>query len=416
MKLIGHTLALGVLVTIMLVSLAQGATETTIYAFGAAGSHDGMYPYCTLVADANGNLFGVTQDGGTYDAGMVFELTPGEGGQWTETVLHEFAGQSDGENPLAGLVFDSAGNLYGTAGFGGTNGSGLVFELSPQGGGGWTYQILYNFGGYPESGDGLAPNSALIFDKSGNLYGTTYNGGVKGCFQGCGTVFELSPTQGGGWKETLIHAFPASATDGELPGGLVIGSGGALYGTTQNGGTAGSGILYELQYSRKERQWVETIIHQFVGGNDDGAFPESALLYHAGKLYGTSEGGGVNSSGTVFQTALSAKAGWPTTVLHSFGPEYSGDGSAPKTPVTMDTKGNLYGTTFYGGAYDYYGTVFGMKRSGKDWDETVLYSFTGEADGFYPGGGVTILNGLLYGANSAGGDGNGGGVVYQIDP
>src|SRR6202790_111777 len=182
MRLTAYACSLGAVLALLLVSVAQAATESTLYAFGFPGSGDGMYPYCTLILDANGNLFGVTQAGGSHDAGTVFELSPGQGGQWTETVLHEFAGQSDGENPLAGLVFDSAGNLYGTAGYGGANGTGLVFELSPQGSS-WTYKVLYNFGVYPGSGDGFGPNSALIFDKLGNLYGTTYNGGT-GCFQG----------------------------------------------------------------------------------------------------------------------------------------------------------------------------------------------------------------------------------------
>ncbi len=413
MSLIGRTYVLGTLLTIILVSLAQGTTESTVYTFGAAGSGDGMYPYCTLVADANGNLFGVTQSGGTHGAGIIFELSPIQGGPWIETVLHEFAGGSDGENPMAGLIWDSAGNLYGTAAYGGTNGTGLVFELSPQGEG-WTYQILYNFGAYPASGDGFGPNTALIFDQSGNLYGTTSEGGVPGCFEGCGTVFELSPVEGAGWKETLVHEFPADGTDGELPNGVVMVSG-ALYGTTQNGGTAGSGILYQLKYSRTKKQWIETIIHQFVGGNDDGAFPESAVLYHAGELYGTTEGGGVGSYGTVFRTALSAKAGWPTTVLYSFGPDYSGDGIGPKAGVTMDAKGNIYGTTLYGGAYNYYGTVFRIKKSKEVWVETVLHSFNGE-DGFYPGGGVTIFKGFLFGTTSDSSNGDYGGLVYQIKP
>ena len=412
MRLTAYACSLGVVLALLLISLAQAATESTVYAFGFPGSGDGMYPYCTPIFDANGNLFGVTQAGGSHGGGIVFELSPGQGGQWTETVLHEFAGQSDGESPLAGLVFDSAGNLYGTAGYGGANGTGLVFELSPQGGS-WRYKVLYNFGVYPNSGDGFAPNSALIFDKLGNLYGTTYNGGT-GCFQGCGTVFELSPIQGGGWKEQVIHTFQTDGIDGLLPTGVAIDGKGALYGTTQNGGTAGSGVLYQLKYSPTNNQWSETIVHQFVGGNKDGSFPESVLLVVGGRLYGTTEGGGAKGYGTVFKTTFSKINGWRTKVLYSFGPAYSGDGIAPQAGVTMDANGNLYGTTSYGGAFNYYGTVFKLSKPAYKWVETVLYSFTGGTDGFYPGGGVTIRNGLLYGTTSQGG--NSPGVVYQIQP
>src|SRR2546426_57780 len=190
MNLTASTTWLGAVMVLILVPLAQGARERTVYTFGAPGSGDGMYPYCTLVADAQGNLYGTTSQGGTYNAGIVF-------------------------------------------------------------------------------------------DKLGNLYGTTYEGGKAGCFQGCGTVFELSPVQGGGWKEQVLHAFAEGGTDGVLPSGVAVTSNGVVYGTTQNGGTAGSGVLYQLEYSPAQNTWIETIVHQFVGGNTDGAFPESALLIHA---------------------------------------------------------------------------------------------------------------------------------------
>lgn len=370
-----------------------------------------MYPYCSLVADGQGNLYGTTSQGGTYSAGIVFEVSPGQNGQWTETVLHEFTG-TDGANPSGGVVFDSAGNLYGTAGYGGANGTGVVFELSPQGPD-WTYTVLYNFGAYPSSGDGFGASAKLGFDKLGNLYGTTYEGGKAGCFQGCGTVFELSPVQGGGWKEQVLHAFAEDGTDGVLPSGVAVTSNGVVYGTTQNGGTAGSGVLYQLEYSPAQNLWIETIVHQFVGGSTDGAFPESELLIHAGRLYGTSEGGGTNSDGTVFETAFFQNTGWRTKVLYSFGPPYSGDGLGPQTGLTMDKQGNLYGTTSYGGAYNYYGTVFKLSLQNHTWIETTLHSFSGN-DGFYPGGSVIIKGGRLYGTTSNGG--NSSGLVFQIGP
>jgi len=415
MKLIEHAYLVGAVLVLFLVSLAQGTTESTVYSFGAPGSGDGMYPFCNLLFDAKGNLYGTTVQGGTYGAGIVFELSRGENAKWIETVLYEFTGHNDGGEPFAGLVFDSEGNLYGTGSSGGVNGTGVVFELSPQGGS-WTYNVLYSFGPYPDSGDGVGPNSTLVFDKQHNLYGTTSEGGNAGCFQGCGIVFELSPITGGGWKEQVIHAFETNGTDGELPtGGVIVGSDGDLYGTTQNGGTAGSGVLYQLKYSLSKKEWIESLVHQFIGGSD-GSFPINVVLIEdRGSLYGTTEGGGANSQGTVFQTQFSKKTGWQTTILYSFGPQYSGNGMLPEAGVTMDRKGNLYGTTFYGGAYYYYGTVFKLSKSKNDkWAGTVLYSFTGGADGFYPEARITIENGWLYGTTTNGGDGSG--VVFQNRP
>jgi uncharacterized repeat protein (TIGR03803 family) len=403
------------LLTLFLVSLAQATKENTIYSFGGGGTGDGMYPYSQPVFDAKGNMYGTTLGGGTHDAGMIFELSPSENGQWIETVLYEFTGQADGGYPYAGLVFDKSGNLYGTGGYGGTNGSGVVFELSPNGSS-WTYSVLYSFGAYPTSGDGFAPNSTVVFDNNGNIFGTTNEGGIPGCFEGCGAVFELSPNGVGGWTEKLIHEFPSGSKDGELPtGGLTLNTDGNLYGTTQNGGTAGSGVLNKLSYSSSKKEWVESIVHQFVGGKTRGSFPVNALLLadEEGNLYGTTEGGGANSQGTVFETAR-GKAGWKTTVLYSFNKEYTGDGQGPEAGLIMDKKGNLYGTTLSGGAYHYYGTVFKLSKSENgEWAETVLHSFNGN-DGLYPEASLTIRGGWLYGTATSGG--NNTGVVFRVRP
>jgi uncharacterized repeat protein (TIGR03803 family) len=405
-----------------LVSLreAYGQSLNIVYEFGVAGTTDGMYPYCKPVFDTNGNLYGTTQmGGGSHNAGIIFELSPTTGGgTWAETIIHEFTGGSDGGNPMAGLIFAS-GNLYGTASYGGANGTGVVFELSPKTSGGWTYRVLYNFGAYPTSADGFGPNSALVL-RNHNLYGTTSEGGVAGCFEGCGTVFELLPTTTGTWKERLIHEFPGGSTDGELPGGaLIFDTDGNLYGTTQNGGgTANSGVLYRLKYSSTTKTWIETVVHNFVGGNDDGSFPEDDILIHdsAGNLYGTTEGGGINSQGTVFKASFSTGPNWTVSLLHSFGPAYSGDGTGAKGGVIKDTKGNFYGTTFYGGAYNYYGAAFKLSPTlGGDYKESVLHNFTGGLDGFYPNRALTLHAGWLYGTATNGGS-NGTGVVYQLKP
>jgi uncharacterized repeat protein (TIGR03803 family) len=409
MKILSRCVA--AVLALSLVPLAYAATENVLYDFGGS---DGMEPYSVPVLDAQGNFFGTTMLGGANNAGIVFELSPTQNGQWFETILHEFTGGSDGENPSAGLVFDHKGDLFGTAGYGGANGSGVVFELSPQGSG-WTYSVLYSFGAYPQSGDGFGPNSPVVFDKKGNLYGITNEGGGSGCFEGCGTVFELSPNGSGGWTEQLIHRFSPDGTDGELPtGGVSFDVNGDLYGTTQNGGAAGSGVLYQLKYSSTTQDWSEQIVHQFIGGSNDGSFPINVILIadHEGDLYGTTDGGGANGFGTVFEATFSRQTGWNTTILYSFKETYSGDGNSPHAGVAMDKDGNLYGTTSEGGAYDYYGTVFRLSKS-NNWAETILHSFSGSGDGFNPEAGVVLHDDSLYGTTDLGGASSFG-IAYQI--
>jgi uncharacterized repeat protein (TIGR03803 family) len=213
----------------------------------------------------------------------------------------------------------------------------------------------------------------------------------------------------------VIHAFSADGTDGELPsGGVTFDTNGNLYGTTSNGGTAGSGVLYRLRYSATKKTWSESIVHQFVGGSDDGSFPTNVILVsdREGNLYGTTDGGGRKGVGTVFKTTYSSESGWTTTILYSLG-EQSGDGYSPHAGVTRDAEGNLYGTTFNGGIYDDYGAVFKLsKGQSGNWTESVLHSFTGETDGALPQAGVTLYKGLLYGTNIIGG--NNSGVVYEV--
>jgi len=211
-----------------------GWTERVLYSFGA----DGIWPTAGLVFDAAGNLYGTTSFGGTVGWGTVFELTPAGGGGWTEQVLHNFLGYSDGETPYAGLIIDAVGNLYGTTSSGGTYGVGMVFELMPTAGGHWTEQVLHTF----NFTDGGAPYAGLIFDVAGNLYGTAGGGGTYGD----GTVFELTPTAGGGWTEKVVHSF-GNGTDGIFPrADLIVDAVGNLYGTTNYGGTNNYGTVFEV--------------------------------------------------------------------------------------------------------------------------------------------------------------------------
>lgn len=208
-----------------------------IYNFQAGGSGDGANPHGTLILDGAGNLYGTTLNGGFYNAGTAFKLTPGSGGAWTESVINTFSGP-DGAGPLGGLIFDSKGNLYGATFSGGPIGAGVIFELTPSGGN-WAEQVIYSFtvianGANPSAG-------SLLMDSSGNLYGETYNGGF-----GLGVLFQLVPT-GGGWTENVLHRF-LNKIDGSYPsGGLVMDSAGDMWGTDTHGGLGGSGIVFEVR-------------------------------------------------------------------------------------------------------------------------------------------------------------------------
>jgi len=229
----------------------QAATQQAklLHTF-AGGTSDGEFPQSRLIFDTTGNLYGTTPLGGIYNSGVVFELTPQAGGGWTEKILYSFMNNGiDGITPYGGLVPDASGNLYGTTSAGGTYGDGTVFELTPQVGGGWTEKVLFSFNGT----DGKEPyNGSLIFDTAGNLYGTTAYGGAFSTLSG-GTVFELSPASDGTWTETVLHSFNNDGVDGYTPySGLVLDSAGNLYGTTAVGGTLsrcppiGCGTVFEL--------------------------------------------------------------------------------------------------------------------------------------------------------------------------
>jgi uncharacterized repeat protein (TIGR03803 family) len=264
--------------------------------------------YGALIFDAAGNLYGTTSSGGTHNCqgnggcGTVFQLTPTVGGAWTETVLYNFGNGTDGYSPWAGLVLDAAGNLYGTTAFGGTNGCavaqysgcGTVFELTSVAGGGWTETVVHNFG---SGTDGVTPIAGLTFDPAGNLYGTTEVGGPSNV----GTVFQLLPTTGGGWSETVIHSFNVDPGGwGPAAGTLVFDAAGSLYGTAFFGNTA-----FQLTPT-VGGTWTETVLYTWVD-NDSGAW--AGLIFDAtGNLYGTTWYGGSDKCetptpgcGTVFE-------------------------------------------------------------------------------------------------------------------
>jgi uncharacterized repeat protein (TIGR03803 family) len=273
---------------------------------------------------------------------MVVELTPTSPGQlWMENDIYLFSGP-DGQQPLAGLILDGHGNLYGTASAGGQSGSGLVFELSPPAapGGTWSETVLHDFTG---GDDGGLPAAPLLFDAAGNLYSTTYKGGSMNA----GTVFELSST-GNNWNETVLHNFGAS-NDGANPalGGLITDRAGNLYGTTQRGGSHGGGTAFMMGPPGEE--WGYQILYSFGASSKDGQIVQGGLaLSSNGALYGTTDEGGIFTLGTIFRLSPVSGGSWRERILHNFGDHDSGAGF-PEAGVLI-YKSALFGTASTGGA------------------------------------------------------------------
>jgi uncharacterized repeat protein (TIGR03803 family) len=357
-----------------------GWVEKILYSF--KNNPDGLLPSGGLAMDRSGSLYGVTQRGGTGDWGSVYQLTPDGNGNWTETILRNFFSSPDtnGNSPFGTLTLDAAGNLYGTTTQGGrvvggcSQGCGLVFELSPPATktGSWRYRVLHRFLG-PRYNDGQYPNGDLLFDAAGNLFGTTLEGGSKFW----GTVFELTPGPTG-WTEKVLYNFLGSPSDGGQPeAGLIFDAAGNLYGPTSTGGVLnnscsyGCGTVFELSPSKGG--WTEKVLHAFTGGADGAypgyAYPGSGSPYgarvtlHSGNLYGTTSFGGnqpgFSGDGVVFKLSPSGGT-WTERVLHTF--TSSPDGKLPLGGVIFDPNGNLYGTTFNGGAKGNDGIVYQISR------------------------------------------------------
>jgi uncharacterized repeat protein (TIGR03803 family) len=379
-----------------------------------------------LISDAAGNFYGVTTGGGKGDGGLgygtVFEMSPTAAGGWKPKSLYQFQAGTDGQNPVGGLLMDSSGNLYGTTQYGGTHlctdgydkfSCGTVFELSPNGVGGWSEKILYNF----SQSDGYAPLSSLIMDSPGNLYGTTGAGGGR-VGQGVrGTVFELRRT-GEEWTELVLHRF-AQTGDGASPSSsLIFDAAGNLYGETAIGGQTEGGTVFELSHTASG--WQEQILFDFDtdGSGASGLQPNGGLIFDsAGNLYGTTFYGGIGSGyGTVFELTPTNGGDWNETVLYSFFPDPY-NRCSPATALVFDASGNLYGTTTWGGSASS-GSVFRLKASGGGaWTYALVHSFlNSSADGGIPDSNLLIdSKGNLYGTTTYGGTG-GGGTVFEITP
>jgi uncharacterized repeat protein (TIGR03803 family) len=334
-----------------------------------------------------------------------------------EKAVHNFD-FVDGAGPIGNLIFDPSGNLYGTTYAGGRYGCqgicGVAFELIRKNGK-WTEKVLHTFG--KGKNDGVAPFDGLTFDNAGNLYGTTRFGGTSTftCYQGykgCGTVFELSPATNGEWTEKVLYNFCSanSCKDGAQPwGALTLDAAGNLYGTTFTGGINNNGTVFELSPGMKGK-WREKILHSFNG--KDGASPRTELtLDAAGNLYGTTSAGGLHDDGTVFELT-SNKGRWTEKVVHDFNGK---DGAMPWAGLILDKAGNFYGTTLTGGLY-YDGAVFELTSNNGTWTEKVLHSFNVAGKGAGPNAGVDLdMAGNLYGTTEGGGtyeDGD----VFELIP
>lgn len=361
-------------------ALSHAQTETDIAYFSTSITYGGV------TFDSAGNLYGVTDNGGSSPncggvgsgCGSIFQLSPAGGTSWTQTTIYNFQNHADGALPLAGLTVDSAGNLYGTN-FGsytqgGSSHPGVAFELSPAANNSWTFTTLYTFDQTKET---VPPSSPLTIDTAGNLYGVTYYGGR---FSN-GSVFELSKT-GGVWKETILHSFGGPG-DGSLPyGPLAIDSEGNLYGTTSAGGSAGWGTAYELS-RQTSGVWKESLLYTFVSARSPQA---GLILDSAHNLYGTTFAGGAYGNGVVFRLSPVKQDGnvkWKYVPLYNF--TNGADGGAPASPLTFDAAGNLYGTDAsdpytcqgYYGCWQVYKLSVGSNGT---WQVAALYPIPNQKD------------------------------------
>ena len=319
---------------------ASGWTHTVLYSF--TGGADGAEPYKGVTLDAEGNLYGTTVAGGSgpceSGCGVVFKLT-NSAGVWTESVIHTFTG-SDGSGPGSGLTFDKAGNLYGMTPTGGTYGLGVIYQLRPSATGNWWFRVIHTFTGGVDGSSGSA--GRLILDHAGNLYGVTTVGGANGK----GVAFKLHRSYTGAWILKPLYAFK-DQPDGALPyGGLIFDRSGNLYGTTYYAGAHDVGTVYKLTH--RGDSWTESVLYSFKGALD-GSSPISTLVRDAaGNLYGTtSEGGTRGSYGVIFKLAPGSNNSWTESVAYRF-PGVPG-ASLPYNGMVADSVGNFYGATSHGG-------------------------------------------------------------------
>jgi uncharacterized repeat protein (TIGR03803 family) len=386
-----------------------GTAEKVLYTFASGYANE---PTGGVVKDAAGNLYGSTEFGGNAGEGVIFQLSPNGKGGWTYHPILTFNG-NNGAFPQGRLTFDSQGNIYGTTiGFGGM---GDVFELSP-GQNGWTITKTYQFTG---QADGFDANAGVTLDAAGNVYGATME---SYDYNGYGSIWKLTPS-GNGWQETTIHQF-TYGTDGGYPHTeLTLDRKGNVYGSVQYGGTNGTG--YVFKFHPVKSGWQETVLHNFGDGDAGGSSYGDLILDKAGNLYGTT---GLYDSalalwtGSIFeltkpsQDTLKTQQTWPVTTLYQF---TSDAGGGMPINLTFDNKGNIFGPSEQGGTNDA-GLIYELARSVNNgqtvWTESTLYSFAGGNDGCEPFPSVIFDNTeskRVYGA-AAGCGANNNGVIFDV--
>jgi len=369
-KIISCAGALALAVLVFCAPNGWSQTLQVIYNFGGPGNGSSLppaNPYAGIVFDGQGNLYGTTENGGLVytpcnGCGTVYELSPNGSGGWNESTLYAFEPFSDGGLPTAPVVLDRFANIYGM-----TNcpqdcfygGGGEVFKLAH---GPWTISDLYSAWEYSgctpgyDYGTGGMVLCSVAFDHSSHLYGSTVIGGNMGsdCNKGCGQVFVLGQISVLSWYYIVVHDFADAGSDGRFPQGLLnFDADNNIYGTTGAGGSANHGTVYMLTPNRDREGWSETLLYSFQGGGD-ASTPNSSLSFDAaGNLYGTA-GGGAGNQGTIFKLTPSG-GHWTESVVHTF--TGGADGGQPFGGVTIDSSGNLYGTASIGGTYGQTGGV-----------------------------------------------------------
>jgi uncharacterized repeat protein (TIGR03803 family) len=398
---IRRDLIMAVLSALMLLAShpAQAQTEKALYNFcSQPNCVDGSVPQSRLTSDGAGNFYGTTWGGGAFGGGTVFEISPDGSGGWTETVLYSFCPDggicADGAAPsYSYVIFDSVGNLYGTTSGGGTLGRGVVFELSPVGTN-WTETVLFSFGA---GGSGTGPVNGLVMDTAGDLFGVTNADG-----DGTQTVFELSQS-GGVWTEQIIY-IPGGYPDNHA--GLTMDSAGNIFGTTLSAvfALAANGV----------GGWNPSVIHTFTGYPDDGSDAQSApVIGPDGNLYGTTTSGGKYNYGAVYRLGPGKNGEWTEKIVYSFNDKGKLAGSDPFAGLIFDGAGNMYGTTLAGMGNN--GTVFELTPVGANrYKEKVLWNSAGLPYGSL----IQDSAGNLYGTAQDGGSGCGGngcGLVFEVN-
>jgi hypothetical protein len=401
-----------VLAVFCAISAGAVSTETPIVRFNITNGYE---PVTGLISDAQGNLYGTTVGGGSgpcllRGCGLVFELSKGSNGAWTEKTIYAFKGDAVGDTdmPQSNLIFDAKGNLFGATGLDYSGYFGAVYELSPGAGGAWTEKIIYRF-----NQEGYNPGLQLAFDSKGNLYGTAIDGNPGGI------AFQLSPQSDGSWTESTLYTFSSSNLGTYPVGGVFLDDKGNLYGVTNEGGTFNRGMVYQLS-PHKGGSWTETVLYNFME-QGDGAYPDAPLTIDAnGNLFGTTFGGGTNFYSVVFELSPSGST-WTETVLYTF----DAYGYGP-SGLVFDKKGNLYGITANEGNgcnYPGCGTVFKLTpQAGGTWKRTTLHNFESADDGseaeevYTSGVFLDPATGYIYGTTEYGGGRYGYGTVFELKP